>query len=54
MALTTQAYGLVKNKYLFFTEPTGSATGLLSFSNATYQLILINLLHLIFQAINFK
>ncbi|SVD76788.1 uncharacterized protein METZ01_LOCUS429642 [marine metagenome] len=28
MALTTQAYGLVKNKKPFFTGPTGSASGL--------------------------
>jgi len=28
MALTTQAYGLVKNKKPFFKEPTGSATRL--------------------------
>jgi len=28
MALTTQAYGLVKNKKPFFTGPTGSAARL--------------------------
>ena len=43
MALTTQAYGLVKNKKPFFTGPQALLLDYFSFLNAVYTLSLINL-----------